>query len=84
MPCTWSHVGTVDLGHMFFDREATQRRAPVIGNDLNRRGQIERAKLRIGRNGQRHIAAIHIVVAHAKALAAKQKGHTLLVADRAG
>ena len=56
----------------------TQRLAPFIGHQLNGSPQVQRAKLWIARNTQRHIAAVHILIGHAKTLTAKQQAHTAL------
>ena len=64
--------------HGVLHRESAQSHTPVVSNDLNGRTQIERAKLRIRGNRQRHMATVNVFVFHAKALRAKQKCHALL------
>lgn len=59
-----------------------QRLPPVVGDELRGGGQVERAVGRIGRNAQAGMAAPHIRVAHAIALAAKQKSHAPGAAGR--
>ena len=51
-----------------FARQTTQGQAPFVGNHLQRRADVERAKLGVARNAQAHVAAVHVLIAHAKAL----------------
>ena len=71
-------VGLVGGRHRVLHRKATQSDPPVVGDDLNGRAQIERAELWIGGDRQRHMAAVNVLVFHAKALGAEQEGHALI------
>ena len=48
--------------------KAAQCLPPFVGDQLHGAGQVERAKLRVSRNAERRVAAVHVVVGHAKAL----------------
>ena len=52
-------------------RKPTQGLSPFVGQHLDRCRQVERAKLRVGRNTQAGVATVDVFVAHAKALGAK-------------
>ena len=58
--------------------------APFVRNNLHRAGQVERTKAWIGRDAQRHMAPIDIVVGHAKALRPEEKRHPLRSGLRQG
>ena len=58
--------------------KAAQGQPPFVSNNLQSRADIERAKLRIGWNAQAHMAAVHVFIAHAKSLRAKQEANPLL------
>ena len=71
------HLRGVGLLAMHGDvlyREAAKRQAPFIRNHLHCRREVERTKVRHRRDGERHMAAVDIVVGHAEALAAKEEG----------
>ena len=61
------------------DSKAAQCQTPFIGDHLHSRGQVERAKLRVGGDAQAGVAAVNILIAHAKALRAEQKSHAHLL-----
>jgi hypothetical protein len=65
------------LGRGLLHAKAAQGLAPLVGDDLHGRAQVERAELRVGGNGERHMAAVHVLVGHAEALGAKQKAMPL-------
>ena len=68
-------IGQGPLGRGAFHRETAQRLAPFVGNHLDGRTQVQRAKAGIRRNRQRHMAAVHVFIRHAKAFGAKEEGH---------
>ena len=53
--------------------ETAQRLPPLVGDQLHRLRQVERAVGRIGRNAQAGVAAVDVVVAHAEALRAEHE-----------
>ena len=63
----WRFRGTALCG------ESAKRQPPLIGNELYRRTQIERAKPWIGGNAQGHMTLVHILVSHAKPLGTEQQ-----------
>ena len=58
-----------------FDTIGTQRHAPLIRHDLDRRAQVQRAERGVGRDAQRRMAAVDVLVGHAEAFGAEQEGH---------
>ncbi len=53
----------------------TQRLAPLVGNELHSRRQVERPEIGPRGDVQAHMAAVHVFVAHAKPFAAKKERH---------
>ena len=54
--------------------EAALRLAPVVGDELHRLGEVERAVARIGRDRQAGVAGVDVVVRQAEALRAEDEG----------
>jgi hypothetical protein len=76
MPCTaWALAGRTGAAPRRRQGKPTQCLTPIVGNELHGSRQVERAEVRLGGNVQAHVAAVDVFVAHAKPLAAKQKGH---------
>ena len=75
--CDLRRIGRRAVRRSAGQGKAAQGQPPFIGNNLQGRSDIERAKLWIGRNTQAHMAAVHVLIAHAKALRSEEKGNAL-------
>ncbi len=58
--------------------KAAECEPPFVGDHLDGRTQVERAEAGVGGNGERDMAAVHVLVRHAEALGAEQEGDTRL------
>ena len=70
-------IGQWRLRGTTWRRESAKRHPPLIGNELYRCTQIERAKSWVGRDAQGHMTLVHILVSHAKPLGTEQQAHRM-------
>ena len=63
-------------------REAAERLPPVVGDQLHRLREVERAVGGVGRDAEAGVAAVDVVVAQAEALGAEHEGDPLPAAGQ--